>query len=205
MDATCDINIPSAICKVIISKADYGFSGKYIFQYFHVVNSQFFTTNSTVQLNVVGKFYFCCFCVSWTLAESRYFLLDSLVVPWVDWTSPEKKNCNPPCWRYQWKIPEGRVKVVGIPGGYTKIEEKTWISRGISIQKNGKFQGGHSKFDFSEKSIFASLSVSLFGCSLVVIVLLLYRSDRTAFPYQTKKWWWIKVNSFKLTKILSGE
>ena len=64
MDATCDINIPSAICKVIISKADYGFSGKYIFQYFHVVNSQFFTTNSTVQLNVVGKFYFCCFCVS---------------------------------------------------------------------------------------------------------------------------------------------
>lgn len=57
MSATCQISIPSAICKVTISKADYGFSGKYIFQYFHIV-SPGFTTNSTVQLNVVGKQYF---------------------------------------------------------------------------------------------------------------------------------------------------
>ena len=33
----------------------------------------------------------------------------------------QKKNPSPPCWGHQWKIPEGRVKVVGIPGVYVKI------------------------------------------------------------------------------------
>ena len=40
----------------------------------------------------------------------------------------------------------GRIKVVGIPGGKPKIEEKTRISKG-SMEKNGKFQGGRGKFD----------------------------------------------------------
>ena len=30
----------------------------------------------------------------------------------------------------------GRVKVVGIIGGTPKIEEKTWISRGINVIKS---------------------------------------------------------------------
>ena len=56
------------------------------------------------------------------------------------------------------KFQEGRVKVVGIPGGYTNIEEKTYISRG-SMQKNGKFQGvtvnltGNPEGPTSKKSI----------------------------------------------------
>ena len=33
------------------------------------------------------------------------------------WGFPEKKTVTP-CWGYQWKIQVGRVKVVGIPGGY---------------------------------------------------------------------------------------
>ena len=58
MTGTCHINIPSAVCKVTISKADYAFSGKYIFQYYHYIPPLFFTTNSTVHLNVVGEFCF---------------------------------------------------------------------------------------------------------------------------------------------------
>ena len=37
------------------------------------------------------------------------------------------------CRGYQWKIPGGRVKFVGIPGGKPKIEKKTWISRGSRL------------------------------------------------------------------------
>ena len=45
-----------------------------------------------------------------------------------------------------------RVKVVGIPGGYTKIEEKPWISRGVNA-KNGKFQGNHGKFEWKSREV----------------------------------------------------
>ena len=36
------------------------------------------------------------------------------------------------------KISMERVKVVGIPGGIPKFEEKTWISRGVN---ENEFQG----------------------------------------------------------------
>ena len=39
----------------------------------------------------------------------------------------------------------GRVKVVGISGGTLKIEENNGFPGGQC--KNGKFQGGHRKFD----------------------------------------------------------
>ena len=44
------------------------------------------------------------------------------------------------------------MKVVGIPGGYTKIEEKPWISRGVNA-KNGKFQGNHGKFEWKSREV----------------------------------------------------
>ena len=37
-------------------------------------------------------------------------------------------------------------------GSKLKIEEKTWISRG-SMQKNGKFQVGHGKFDWKSREV----------------------------------------------------
>ena len=54
---TCQVSIPSAVCKFTISKADYSFSGKYIFHYFHLPhgNGGYVTTNSSIQLNIVGK------------------------------------------------------------------------------------------------------------------------------------------------------
>ena len=46
----------------------------------------------------------------------------------------------------------GRVKVVGIPGGTPKIEGKNMDFPGGSMQKNGKFQGGHhGKFDWKSR------------------------------------------------------
>ena len=35
----------------------------------------------------------------------------------------------------------GRVRVVGIPGGTPKIEEKTWISSGVTVNLTG-YPGG---------------------------------------------------------------
>ena len=52
-----------------------------------------------------------------------------------------------------------RLKVVGTPEEFTKIEEKTWISGG-SMQKNGKFQGGHSKFDWKSRGSTSKKSIS---------------------------------------------
>ena len=37
----------------------------------------------------------------------------------------------------------GRVKVVGIPGSTLKIEEKTWISRGVTVNLTGN-PGGYT-------------------------------------------------------------
>ena len=48
------------------------------------------------------------------------------------------------------KFQEGRVKVVGIPGGYTNIEEKTYISRGVNAKK-WKIPGGYGKFDWKSR------------------------------------------------------
>ena len=39
------------------------------------------------------------------------------------------------------KFQGGRVKVVGIPGDIPKVEEKTWISRGVNAKK-WKIPGG---------------------------------------------------------------
>ena len=61
------------------------------------------------------------------------------------WNFPRKKIVTP-CWRYQLKIAEGRVKFVGIPGGIPKIEGNRGFSR-ESVQKNRKFKGDHGKFD----------------------------------------------------------
>ena len=57
---------------------------------------------------------------------------------------PEEKKCNSPVEDIN---AGGRVKVVGIPRGIgQKFRKKTWISRG-SLQKSGKFQGDHGKFN----------------------------------------------------------
>ena len=32
-------------------------------------------------------------------------------------------------------MPEGKLKIVGIPGGVPKFEEKTWISRRVNKKK----------------------------------------------------------------------
>ena len=32
-------------------------------------------------------------------------------------------------------MPEGKLKIVGIPGGVPKFEEKTWISRRVNTKK----------------------------------------------------------------------
>ena len=45
----------------------------------------------------------------------------------------------------------GRVKVVGISGGTLKIEEKHGFPGGQC--KNGKFQGGHRKFDWESRGV----------------------------------------------------
>ena len=61
-----------------------------------------------------------------------------------------RKNCYPPpppVEDINGEIPRGRAKVVG---GTLKIEEKTWISRGLK-QKNGKFQGGGGLFDWKSR------------------------------------------------------
>ena len=44
------------------------------------------------------------------------------------WAFPEKKNFNPPVEDINGTFQGDRVKVVGIPGGKLKIEEKSWIS-----------------------------------------------------------------------------
>ena len=45
-----------------------------------------------------------------------------------------EQNCNPPVEDINGKFQGGRVKVVGIPGGKPKIEEKTWISRAVQCK-----------------------------------------------------------------------
>ena len=46
-----------------------------------------------------------------------------------------RKNCNPPVEDIYGKFQGGRVKVVGIPGGTPKIEEKIWIFQGALCKK----------------------------------------------------------------------
>ena len=53
-----------------------------------------------------------------------------------------------------------RVRVVGIPGGTPKIEEKQGFSGGGSMQKNGKFQGCHGKFDWKSRGVNSRKSIS---------------------------------------------
>ena len=60
---------------------------------------------------------------------------------YVLWAFPEK-DCNPPVEDINRKF----------QGSKLKIEEKTWISRG-SMQKNGKFQVGHGKFDWKSREV----------------------------------------------------
>ena len=62
------------------------------------------------------------------------------------WAFP-KKELKPPCWRYQWNFPGGRVKVVGITGGMSKFEWKTRISKGVNAKKL-EIPGGHYKIDW---------------------------------------------------------
>ena len=49
-----------------------------------------------------------------------------------------EKNCNPPVKDINRKLPGGRVKVVGIPGGTPKVEEKTWILKGKGGNAKGR-------------------------------------------------------------------
>ena len=51
------------------------------------------------------------------------------------WAFPEK-NCNP-----LWKIPGGRVNVVGIPRGKPKIEEKNMDLQGGQCKKMENSRG----------------------------------------------------------------
>ena len=44
----------------------------------------------------------------------------------------------------------GRVKVVGIPGGISKFEGKTRISKGVNAKK-WKIPGGHDKIDWKSR------------------------------------------------------
>ena len=60
---------------------------------------------------------------------------------YVLWAFPEK-DCNPPVEDINRKF----------QGSKLKIEEKTWSSRG-SMQKNGKFQVGHGKFDWKSRDV----------------------------------------------------
>ena len=60
---------------------------------------------------------------------------------YVLWAFPEK-DCNPPVEDINRKF----------QGSKLKIEEKTWISRG-SMQKNGKFQVGHGKFEWKSREV----------------------------------------------------
>ena len=56
---------------------------------------------------------------------------------------PEKKSQSPsPCWGYQWKIQGGRIKAIGIPGGYAKIWGKKHGFQGGSMQYNEKILVG---------------------------------------------------------------
>ena len=50
------------------------------------------------------------------------------------WAFPEK-NWNPPAEDINGNSQGGRVKVVGISGGMSKFEQKTWISRGFNAKK----------------------------------------------------------------------
>ena len=52
------------------------------------------------------------------------------------WAFPEK-NCKPPVEDINGKFQGVKVKVVGIPGGTPKIEEKTWISSGVTVNLTG--------------------------------------------------------------------
>ena len=54
-----------------------------------------------------------------------------------------KKSQSPsPCWGYQWKIQGGRIKAIGIPGGYAKIWGKKHGFQGGSKQYNEKILVG---------------------------------------------------------------
>ena len=74
----------------------------------------------------------------------------------------QKKNCNHPVEDINGKFQGGRVKAVGIPGGTPKIQEKTWIFREVDA-KNGKFQGGHDKFDWKSRESTTKKSISSTG------------------------------------------
>ena len=50
------------------------------------------------------------------------------------------------------RIQRGRVKIVGIPEGTPKIEEKTWISRGFDAKK-WEIPGGHGKIDSKSRKV----------------------------------------------------
>ena len=52
-----------------------------------------------------------------------------------------------------------RVKVVGIPGGKPKIEEKNMDFQGVSMQKNRKFQGSRSKFEWKSRGVNLNIDI----------------------------------------------